>query len=77
MGGWLSIKSQEHWIGDFEVLVEELLKPNPNEVQVKELMEKLSLQYDHDPVRRIGKVLEKMDQLVFETKRKKISHDLR
>lgn len=63
-------------IGDFESLVDELMKKEPNENQIKFLMEKLELQYDSDPVNRISFVLEKMNKLVFETNKKKVDHDL-
>ena len=55
-------------IRNFEVLVDELLKAQPNENQVKLLMETLGMKYDSEPVRRIGMVLEKMNGLVFESK---------
>ena len=63
-------------IADFEVLVDELLKAQPNENKIKELMEKLELEYIRDPVQRIGSVLEKMNALVFESKRRKEKNDL-
>lgn len=63
-------------IGDFEKLVEELLKKEPNEIQIKFLMEKLDLDYDRDPINRISFVLEKMNKLVFESNDKKADHDL-
>ena len=63
-------------IADFEVLVDELVKPQPNENRVKELMEKLNLKYDSDPVQRIGSVLEKMNAVVFESKQRKANNDL-
>ncbi|MCJ8277593.1 MAG: hypothetical protein HRT44_09375 [Bdellovibrionales bacterium] len=63
-------------IADFEVLVDELVKPQPNENRVKELMEKLNLDYDSDPVQRIGSVLEKMNAIVFESKQRKANNDL-
>ena len=63
-------------IADFEVLVDELVKPQPNENRVKELMEKLNLDYDSDPVQRIGSVLEKMNAVVFESKQRKANNDL-
>ncbi len=63
-------------IKDFESLVEELMKEDPNENQVKLLMERLDLKYQTDSVDRIAKVLEKMNQLVFESKNKKGDYDL-
>ncbi len=64
-------------IKDFESLVDELLKDEPNENQVELLMEKLDLDYQMDSVNRIAHVLEKMNQLVFESKMKKGDYDLR
>jgi hypothetical protein len=64
-------------IHDFESLVEELTKEDPNENQVKSLMEKLDMEYQTDSVDRIAKVLEKMNQLVFDPVRKKGDYDLR
>lgn len=66
----------EDVIKDFEDLVEELLKDDPNEVQVKHLMEKLDLTYNKDSVGRIASVLEKMNKLVFDSKTKKGDYDL-
>ena len=63
-------------ITDFEVLVDELLKAQPNENHVEELMRKLDMTYDSDPVRRIGVVLERMNALVFESKQRKVKNDL-
>ncbi len=63
-------------IKDFESLVEELMKEDPNENQVKLLMERLDLKYQTDSVDRIAKVLDKMNQLVFESKKKKGDYDL-
>ena len=64
-------------IQHFEELVDELLKDDPNEHQVKALMEKLQLDYNMDAVNRITLVLEKMNKLVFESRNKKGEHDLR
>lgn len=64
-------------IKDFELLVDELLKDEPNENQVKMLMEKLHLDYQVDKINRISMVLEKMNKLVFESNLKKGSYDLR
>ena len=64
-------------IKDFESLVEELMKDSPDENQVKNLMEKLDLEYQTDSVDRIAKVLEKMNQVVFESQNKKGDYDLR
>ncbi len=64
-------------IKDFESLVEELMKDSPDEKQVKNLMEKLDLEYQTDSVDRIAKVLEKMNQVVFESQNKKGDYDLR
>lgn len=63
-------------IADFEFLVDELLKPQPNENHVKELMEKLGMDYNSEPVHRIGVVLEKMNSLVFESRQRKGKNDL-
>ena len=60
----------------FELLVEELIKNSPNETQVEHLMGKLDLEYIKEPVERIGFVLEKMNQLVYERKKKRDHHDL-
>lgn len=76
LGGCLEERGKTELIADFENLVEELLKTAPNENQVKELMEKLNLDYHQDPVHRIGMVLEKMDKMVFESKKKKVEYDL-
>ena len=64
-------------IKDFESLVEELLKEEPNEIQIKELMEKLDMTYEMDSANRISRVLGKMNELIFESKNKKGSYDLR
>lgn len=64
-------------IEHFEELVDELLKDEPNEHQVKDLMQKLQLDYNTDSVNRITMVLEKMNKLVFESRNKKGEHDLR
>ncbi len=63
-------------IKDFESLVEELMKEDPNENQIKILMEKLELDYRTDSVDRIASVLDKMNQLVFESKKTKGDYDL-
>lgn len=63
-------------VQDFELLVEELIKNYPNELQVKRLMGKLDLEYIKEPVNRISFVLEKMNQLVFDRKKKRDHHDL-
>lgn len=63
-------------ISDFESLVDELLKDEPNENLVKQLMEKLNLEYKTNSVDRIGSVLEKMNKLVFDSKNKKGDYDL-
>lgn len=64
-------------IRDFEILVDELMKDEPNEHQVKRLMELLNLDYQTNSVDRIASVLDKMNKLVFESKNKKGEHDLR
>ena len=63
-------------IEDFEKLVEELMKEEPNENEVKHLMERLDIEYHTDSVRRIADVLEKMNNVVFESKKKKGNYDL-
>ncbi len=63
-------------IKDFESLVDELLKDDPNEHQIKELMIKLNLDYQMDSVNRIATVLEKMNKLVFASKNEKGEYDL-
>ncbi|MCB0379049.1 MAG: hypothetical protein KDD33_11200 [Bdellovibrionales bacterium] len=63
-------------ISDFEALVDELLKSQPNENTVKEFMLKLGLEYTSGSVDRISMVLERMNKLVFETHKGKKSHDL-
>ena len=60
----------------FEALVDELVKPQPNEVQVRETMEKLGLKYTSDHVERISMVLEKMNKAVFARKQREDSDDL-
>ena len=70
-------KSNVSIINDFENLVDELMKDEANENQVKFLMEKLNLTYEKDSVGRITTVLDKMNKLVFESKRKKGNYDLR
>lgn len=64
-------------IEDFERLVEELTKDEPNENHVKELMQKLHLDYQTDSVDRIASVLEKMNTVVFDSQNKKGNYDLR
>ena len=64
-------------IKDFEKLVEELMKEDPNEIQVKTLMERLGIEYHMDSVKRIADVLEKMNKVVFESNNKKGKYDLR
>ncbi|MEM7647276.1 MAG: hypothetical protein AAF203_10220 [Pseudomonadota bacterium] len=64
-------------ISDFEKLVEEILKPEPDEHQIQFLMEKIGLEDCQDPNERIALVLEKMNQLIFESKNKKADYDLR
>lgn len=64
-------------IKDFEKLVDELLSDSPDENQVKYLMEKLDLNYQMDSVNRIAIVLDKMNQLVFDSSNKKGEYDLR
>lgn len=61
-----------HLISDFESLVDELMKPEPNENEIQFLMKKLELEYDRDPINRISFVLEKMNHLVFESNKKKV-----
>ena len=63
-------------IEDFESLVEELTKDEPNENQVKELMKRLHLDYQTDSVDRIASVLEKMNTVVFDSQNKKGDYDL-
>jgi hypothetical protein len=64
-------------IEDFEKLVDELMRPNPNESDVKQLMEKLGLEYEREPVQRISQVLERMNQLVFDKNKEREDYDLR
>lgn len=64
-------------IKDFEALVEELLREEPNENEIKQLMEKLEMAYEMDSASRISRVLDKMNKLIFESKQKKGSYDLR
>ena len=64
-------------IKDFEALVEELLKEEPNENEIKQLMEKLEMTYEMDSASRISRVLDRMNKLIFESKEKKGSYDLR
>ncbi len=71
-----SITDKAEMIRDFETLVDELTKEEPNENQVKLLMEKLDLCYEVDSVNRIGRVLKKMDEVIFESKPKRGSYDL-
>lgn len=70
-GGRVDKTVDGHLITDFECLVDELTKSEPNETEIQFLMNKLELTYDKDPIDRIGFVLEKMNELVFETKQKK------
>ena len=77
-GGKLDHQKKSDLITDFENLVEEMLKAEPNDNQIKELMEKLNLEYQSDPVQRIAMVLEKMEKIVFQSKKlRKADHDLR
>lgn len=64
-------------IKTFEKLVEELIKDDPNESDIKNLMEKLNMDYQMDSVNRIAAVLEKMNTVVFESKHRKGDYDLR
>ena len=64
-------------IKDFEQLVEELIKDEPNENHVKQCMLKLGMAYETDSASRIGRVLDKMNRLIFESSKTKGSHDLR
>lgn len=63
-------------IHDFERLVDELLKPDPNEHQVRVLMEKLQMTYEKDSVNRISAVIERMNDVIFVKKDKKGDYDL-
>jgi hypothetical protein len=47
-------------IEELDVLVDELMKDQPNENLVQSLMIKLKLPYSTDPIERINKVLLKM-----------------
>jgi len=71
------IKSKADLIIDFESLVDELMKEEPNENQIKFLMQKLEMNYDDDSVGRIATVLDRMNKLVFESKKEKSDYDLR
>ncbi len=72
----VSSNDKSEMIKDFETLVDELTKEEPNEHQVKMLMEKLQMNYDTDSINRIGKVLKKMDEVIFESNKKRGSYDL-
>ena len=63
-------------ISDFETLVDELVKTQPDEQQVKFLMEKLGMDYNIEPVKRISVVLEQMNNRVFESKERRLKNDL-
>lgn len=63
-------------IEDFEVLVDELVKPQPDETHVRQSMEKLGLTYTCDHVERISMVLDKMNKLVFAKGHRKDKDDL-
>ena len=63
-------------ITDFEELVDELVKEEPNENKIKQLMEKLQLDYEMNSNSRISMVLEKMNSIVFSEKEKKGKYDL-
>lgn len=63
-------------IKDFEELVDELVKEDPNENKIKQLMEKLNLDYKMSVSDRVGTVLEKMNKIVFAEKIKKDQYDL-
>ena len=70
-------KAKAEKVKEFELLVEELLKDEPNENAVKSLMENLEMTFEANSVGRLGQVLEKMNNLVFESKPKKGNYDLR
>lgn len=76
VGDGMEAESDQDVIGDFENLVDELTKDEPNERQIQFLMEKLDLTYESDPVNRIAFVLEKMNKLIFESKGEKGEYDL-
>ncbi len=62
---------------NFEALVDELIKEKVNEPQIKFLMEKLSFDYEPDPVQRLGFIFEKMNLLRINTNDiQKVKHDL-
>lgn len=63
-------------IEDFEILVDELVKPHPDETHVRQSMEKLGLSYTCDHVERISMVLEKMNKMVFAKEQRKDNDDL-
>jgi hypothetical protein len=72
-----SKKNINEMMVDFEELVEELVKDDPSEIRIKELMFKIGLEDNGDAVDRIAMVLEKMNALIFESKNKKGDYDLR
>lgn len=53
-----------------------MMKPEPNEDQIQRLMESLSLQYDDNPINRIGAVLEMMESINFRERNTKADYDL-
>ena len=64
-------RSNSQLIEVFEQLVDELLKPEPRDVLVAQLMSELGIENPQDPAKRIGRVREKMDQIIFESRKKK------
>lgn len=72
----VSSSDKSEMMKDFETLVDELTKDDPNENQVKLLMGKLKLEYEVDSVNRIDRVLKKMDEVIFESKKKRGPYDL-
>jgi hypothetical protein len=60
-----SKKNINEMMVDFEELVEELVKDDPSEIRIKELMFKIGLEDNGDAVDRIAMVLEKMNAVGF------------
>ncbi|MEZ4873726.1 MAG: hypothetical protein R2827_16090 [Bdellovibrionales bacterium] len=46
----------------FQELVDELMKPSPNEAQVKKMMQNLDLEYKKEPIERLNMVLRALHQ---------------
>lgn len=53
---------------EYALLVEELMKENPNQKLVRQLMVKSGLPYSKDPIHQMGQILESIDKQISKTK---------